>query len=516
MDSRTEGPVPGRRAARLARTAAAVAAAFVMTACGSPPAADTTRPPHEVASPSERATATAQPALLRITGEFAGRVRNQAGSYANNGQLFTFSSTCTGFGVHPDGYVATVGSCVDTSGAGAVRDAFIRAVAEQVAAGRPDLRPEDVLEHGRSTWTVEGPTTGSPMASEIRVTGIPGAPSDGLPARFVEASPSLEGDIGLLKVETSNLPVLELATGPHVPVGTPLVAAGYPESAGERLAPDAQPSIMDGAVTGTETIRGGPAYAISTVLASGMSGGPAVDHTGRVFGVLTRRGTATELFNFALPASGITELLGRNGARNELGPHDLLHREALDAYYSGEYTDAIAALDRLLGQSPTRPGATTLHAKAESARERHGDASENRVAQIVTWSGAGLGAVLVIVAGVLLLARRRRARSVVQPPAPYPPFVQQRPSARFAPHPQPGAPARPYHPYDPMAPTAMIPAARRPGRAPYDPRVAGPPGGGPRVGVNAPTGPPPIARSGVSAGIPRWSSGQPQNPGAGS
>jgi S1-C subfamily serine protease len=516
--------MPGRQVARLARTAAAVAAAFVMTACGSPPAADTARPPHEVASPSERAVATAQPALLRITGKFAGRVRNQAGSYANNGQVFTFSSTCTGFGVHPDGYIATVGSCVDTSSTGGVRDAFIRAVAEQVVAGRPDLRPEDVLAHGRSTWTVEGPATGSPVVSEIRVTGIPGAPSDGLPARVVAASPILEGDVGLLKVETSNLPVVELTTGRDVPAGTPLVAAGYPETAGELLGPDVQPSIMEGTVTGTETIGSGPAYEISTVLVSGMSGGPAVDHTGRVFGLVTRRGSATEQFNFALPASGITELLGRNGARNDLGPHDRLYREALHAYYTGEYTDASAALDRLLGEAPTRPGATTLHAKAESARERHGDASENRLTQIVTWSAAGVGAVLVVVVGVLLVARRRRARPVVHTPAPHPPFAQpQQQGAWFVPYPQPGGAARPYHPYDPMAPTATIPAARRPGPAPYDPRFAGPPAGGRtstadgrRAVVSARPGPPPIARSGVSAGIPRWSSGQPQNPGAGS
>jgi hypothetical protein len=340
-----------------------------------------------------------------------------------------------------------------------------------------------------------------------------------LPARVVEASPILEGDVALLKVETSDLPTVELAIGPDVPVGTPLVAAGYPETAGKAIGPDAQPTIMDGTVTAAETIGSGPAYEISTVLASGMSGGPAVDHTGRVFGVVTRRGSATEQFNFALPASGITELLGRNGARNELGPHDVLYREALDAYDTGEYSDAIAALDRLLAETPTRPGATTLHAKAESARERHGDASENRFTQIVTWSGAGVGAVLVIVVGALLVARRRRARPVVHTVAPHPPFAQpQQPGARFAPYPPPAVAARPYHPYDPMAPTATIPAARRPGRAPYDPRFAGPPAGGGRAAVNARTGPPPppIARSGVSAGIPRWSSGQPQNPGAGS
>lgn len=508
MDSRTEGPVPGPRAARalarVGRTAAAVAAAFVMTACGSPPAADAARPPHEGASPSERATATTQPALLRVTGRFAGRVRNQAGSYANNGELFSFTTTCSGFGVHPDGYIGTVGYCADTSRAGGVREAFIRAVAEQVVAGSPGLRPEDVLAHGRATWTVEGRTPGSPIEAEIRVSGVPGAPPDGLPARVIESRPILEGDVALLKVETSNLPTVELAPGAGVPIGTPLLAAGYPESAGEL----GKPSIMDGTVTGTEVIGNGPAYEISTVLTSGMSGGPAADHTGRVFGVITRRGSDARQFNIAVPATGITELLGRNGARNELGPHDLLHREALHAYYTGEYTDAIDALDRLLEQAPERPGAATLHAKAESAREQHGDASENRLTQIVTWSGAAVGGVLVIVVGALVVAGRRRARPAGYPPAPHPPFAHPQQPGPYA---QMGAAPVPYHRDLSMAPTATIPTPRRAGPAPYGPHA-----GDPRAVANARAGAPPIARSGVSAGIPRWSSGQPQNPGAGS
>jgi len=478
-----------RAPARLARAAMAVASALVITACGPAPAADTGRPPHEVAAPSERAAATVQPALVRVTGEFTGWVHNQSGSYANNGQPFTYTTTCTGFGVHPDGYIAAAAQCIDTAGVGGVREAFVQAAAEQLVAARPDLRLADVIEHGRSTWTVEGRTAGSPVGSEIRISGIPGAPPDGMPARVVEVRPIMEGDVALLKVETSNLPSLELATGIDIPVGTPLIAAGYPATLGELVRPDAKPSIKDGAVNGTQAVGSGSVYEISTALDGGTSGGPAVDHTGRVLGIISLRGTDAQRLDLAVPVSGITELLGRNGAGNELGPRDLLYREALDAYYTGEYTEAIDAFDRLLQQVPTHPRAGELRRSAESAREQHGDASENHVAQVVTWVSLGVAIVMVIVFGTLLLvARTRRRKPIGRAPAPHapvPPFAypQQRggphapvppfgypqqhrgPHDPFAapPHQQVGAAGGPYHPH---APTVQLRAARPVGDPP--------------------------------------------------
>jgi hypothetical protein len=474
MDPRTDEQVPGPTAtqalSRLARWAVAVCSALVVTACGAA-AGDVVPPPHEVASPSERAAATLQPALVRITGTFTGWVRNQEGAYANGGRPYTYTATCTGFGVHHDGYVATAGHCVDTTGPDGAREPFIQAAAEDLIAAMPYLRLEDVIAHGRATWTVQGRTADSPIESEIRISGIPGAPAEGLPARVVDVRPLMEGDVALLKVDSPNLPTLELATGTDIPVGTQLLAAGYPRTVGALAGPDAQPSIKDGAVSGTQTVGSGSVYEISAALDQGMSGGPTVDHAGRVIGINSLRGSDSQPFNFVVPASGVAELLGRNGMRNEPGPRDLLYREALGAYYTGEYTEAIDALDRLLQEVPAHARAGKLRADAEAARGRHGDASENHRDQVLVWVSAGVGTVLLIVVGAVLMTRSRRRKRAVYVPVPVPPQAQGHwqggPGAPFAaPAPQQaGAAARAYHPYPP-APRGPVPhgAARvRPG-----------------------------------------------------
>jgi hypothetical protein len=72
---------------------------------------------------------------------------------------------------------------------------------------------------------------------------------------------------------------------------------------------------------------------------------------------------------------------------------------------------------------PTHSQVGKLRTDAESARERHGDASENHLTQIVTWVSLGVGIVLVIVVGTLLLVvvRRWRTKPFGYGPAPHAP-----------------------------------------------------------------------------------------------
>lgn len=81
----------------------------------------------------------------------------------------------------------------------------------------------------------------------------------------------------------------------------------------------------------------------------------------------------SQAFNFVAPASGLTELLSRNGIRNELGPDDKALRAALDAYYAGHYTDAIAGFDKLLQVAPQHAQAMQYRTLAAKARDRFGD-----------------------------------------------------------------------------------------------------------------------------------------------
>jgi serine protease Do len=456
----------------LARSAAALAAALAITVCSAAPAAATVVEPEEPAG-SERAVATVRPALVRVTATFAGRVHNREGGYANNGQPYAFVFTCTGFGVHPDGYIATVGYCIDANDP-SVRELFIQSAAEEAVASSPDIPLGQMIEFGRSAWDIEGTTPGTPIASQIRVTGIAGAPPDGMFARVVDNRPIGQGDVGLLKVDTTNLPTLELATGTALAVGMPLFAAGYPEGVGERIGPGATPSIEKAVVDQAATDGGRPVYRTDNAMEVGMGGGPAFDESGRVLGINSVRMSADQqLFNLVVPISGFTDLLGRNGVRAELGPRDLRYREALDAYHGGEYTDVIEAIDRLQQEGPTHPRVAQLRSDAQTSRELHGDASENRLTQLLVWGSVAAGAILIVAVGALLVARRRRRKLVpIGAPPPFP-GPQPGPPWQGGPFPppawQPGSPNQQYGPAmypRPAAPRPPTAAPGRPGPAP--------------------------------------------------
>ena len=477
----------------LARSAVALAAAFAITVCGAAPAAAMIVEP-ELLPGSERAAATVHPALVRVTATFVGRVHDREGGYANNGQPYTFVFTCSGFGVHPDGYIATVGHCIDANDR-SVRETFIQTAVEDAVANSPGVPIGEVLEFARSGWDVEGTSPGTPIVSQIHVTGIAGAPPEGMFARVVDDRPIGQGDVGLLKVDTTGLPTLELAPGPGLAVGMTLFAAGYPETAGERIGADATPSMATGVVDQAATDGGRPVYRTDTDMEYGMSGGPAFDDSGRVLGINSTRlsDDQQQLFNLVVPVSGFTDLLARNGVRAEQGPRDLQYREALDAYDGGEYTDVIEAIDRLQQEAPTHPRIARLRSDAGASRALHGDASENRLTQILVWGSVGVGVLVIVVIGALLVARRRRAKRAMAMQPPHPPFPGPYggpggPAPAWQQGPRPGVPN---HPYGPAArpPQAPPRPPAGPGPAPQVPRSFDGPTRQIRLRRPAPAGP---------------------------
>jgi serine protease Do len=439
----------------LARSATVTLAALTVALAGAAPALAGPPDPEE-ASASERAAATVRPALVHLTGHFVGWVQDETGLYFNGGRPYEQTGTCTGFGVHPDGYVATAGHCVDTASDSAIGARFIEAAAQEAVANTPGLALEDAIAYGLANWTVVGRTAGSPIEAQLVVEGAPtGSPDDaGLPARIVEVRPFPDGDVALLKVEARNLPVLELSTASEIPVGTPLLSAGYPGNVGQLLGPGVEPSIKDGEVSGRQTVGGSVVYEISAPMTNGMSGGPAIDMNGQVVGI-NSFGPAAGGGSFAFigAATGLAELMSRNGVRNELGPLDRAYREGIDAYYTGHYSDAISAFDRVLQEVPTHAQAARLRADASAARDQFGDPGLPPVAY---WAIAGGAVALGSGVGVLVAVRRRRRRAAMaevpqQRLAGWPPFPGQPagygwpggPSAHGAPFPGPMAGPRP-------------------------------------------------------------------------
>ncbi|MFC5949701.1 trypsin-like peptidase domain-containing protein [Pseudonocardia lutea] len=542
----------------IARAAAAVAVAASVTLAtvatgGTAFAAEPGAPPGPgpspaQASPTEQAAAEVRPAVVYLTETFSAYVGDGTGLYFNNGQPYTVNATCTGFGVNPQGYIATAGHCVDTTSPDGVRATFIAMAAQEVVAANPTLALQDVVTYGLANWTVEGQAKNSPIEAQYAAvigsgTGN-GAKGQAVPARLVDFRPPSQGDVALLKIESSDLPSVQLGTDTDAAIGTPVLSIGYPAAADAVTDPTLEPSNKDGQISTKRTMGSVPYYETSASLSPGMSGGPTVDMQGEVLGINSAHLPNDQAFNFIAPASGLTELLARNGVQNQLGPNDTLYRDALADYYAGHYTDAIAGFDRLLLVDPDHGQALQFKTEAAKAKERFGDTPVVPTAQQsddtgvwglapwLFWTIVGGGAALVIGGIALLVALRRRRKGDEGPvaadiPAPRDPRldgyanwtpgqaprmpqapwgstpVPQAPQAR-APQVRPAAPAGLADGPTTLVTPADIMAAQRPApAAPFVSPASGPVGVGP-VPPAAPVAPPapPVNGSGEEAAAP--------------
>ena len=513
-----------RRSVRGAAVGAAVFAATFLGAgsalAQTPAAPPPSGPSPQQATPTERAAAEARPAVVYLTETFSGYVADETGTYFNDGNPFELSATCTGFGVNPDGYIATAGHCVDTTSPEGIRSDFITAAARQVVDVVPDLALADVVAFGMANWSVEGAAKGSPIDARISVisgaiTGT-GTTGQALPARVVDFRPFSQGDVALLKVETTDLPSVELAGDSDVQIGTPLLSVGYPASADAVTDPGLEPSNKDGQVSSKKTVGTVPVYETSAALTPGMSGGPTIDLEGRVLGVNSFMPAGeSQAFNFIAPAAGLGELLSRNGVTNELGKDDRTYRQGLDAYYAGHYTDAIATFDALLQVSPQHAQAMQFRTAAAKAKERFGDvpvapadvASSGPLglSPVLFWALGGGGSAVIVGLVVLLLVRRGRSgRQAGAPPAlPGGPFVGGAPYGR----PQYGAQHHGAQHHDGQHHDGQRYGAQLQG-VQHNPAPAQPTAGsGPKTPVGLVLSPQGPAPQSPAAGVPAWMAG---------
>ncbi len=102
---------------------------------------------------------------------------------------------------------------------------------------------------------------------------------------------------------------LEIAVGPEPPVGQRVYAIGSPKGL--------EASLSEGIVSGRREVANGVWWLQTTApISPGSSGGPLLDSTGQVVGVITAARREGQNLNFAIPASQIfTFLKGRCNSR---------------------------------------------------------------------------------------------------------------------------------------------------------------------------------------------------------
>lgn len=416
-------------------------------------------------APEQRAPSIVAPSVVYIETDWSAYVRVPKPSqlnffnWTNEGNAFTWTIRCSGFIVSPDGYIVTAGHCVDPGAEGARGQAIEIATAWLIDQGHAFAEDFDFwVQEGHLTWRVEGEESGSQPDRTVRaergvsVSGLEsGQP---LATRLVDYKPLSEGDVALLKVEESGLPSLEIAPSEGIDVGDSLLSVGFPGASDEVTDATYDATFKQGTVSAKKTREGGelPVFEISADVSGGMSGGPTVDASGRVIGVNSFGiASAPEFSKFISPSSLIQEMLSRNAVPTQLGPIDIAYRAGIDAYFAGNYTEAVKKFDEVLELDPAHQSAQEFKAKA-----REGAASAPKAAPEPAPEGGlsillivGIGAAVVLLGGgAFLLTRRRKAGLASVPESAAPAGVSpsatvgfQRPAAGPMVTPPPAAPA---------------------------------------------------------------------------
>ena len=408
-----------RRSGRALRALGALTVSIFSILQGAGLARAAEKPP--AATPEERAAALARPALVYISVEWQGFIRNFRTGYTY--PVLKSFGRCTGFVVSPDGSIVTAGHCVDPSRA-ATR--FFSLAVEARKAGQttqgsnnnPFVDPntryatwDDMFNDLQANGKLEGSKAADPpnlTVSVIRGIGTSGRPDgEKIPARVVNFLPLKDGDVALLKVEKDKLPSVELAPKSEIQIGTPVLAIGYPGSVDSVTDTNLEPSNKDGKISSKKTSGGVPFYEISAATSPGMSGGPVVDLEGRVVGLISFGPNAeTQAFNFIVASSIIADSLTRNGMKAQLGPVDRDFRVGLAKYYEGKYKDAIKSFDKVLGVVPS-------HQQAQEYRQRAVEASPSSDGGSFPVVPVLLG--LALVCGGALFMHRRRSIKKAKP-----------------------------------------------------------------------------------------------------
>lgn len=404
----------------------AAAGVLAVFAVGAPAVASVAAPTPATtaATPVQQAEAIAKPSVVFIKTEWTGWLTHatfagvdiaDALSSTGGAPKFTVTTTCSGWIADPNGYVVTAGHCVDDqSMAYGGRGLIVQAAVAQIATdvGLTAAEAQSMLTYGYQNWTVEGSDKGSPPDRVVGVYQTKAASgvsvTEPMQAKVVDVEAFTKGDVALLKVESkSAMPALTLAaTQPAT--GSQVIAAGYPGSVSDTVDPSNDPSMKDGSVSAeTRTVAGVPFTEISAATSSGMSGGPVVDLQGHVVGTVSwSPGVETQAFNFMTATSSLRELTSRNGVTSTISATDQAYRDGLTAYFAGKYHDAVKKFDAVLALEPA-------HAMAQEYKQLsiQNYPSEKKASSSNTTLYVGIGAgvvvLAVVVAGFLLIKRRR-------------------------------------------------------------------------------------------------------------
>jgi regulator of sirC expression with transglutaminase-like and TPR domain len=110
-------------------------------------------------------------------------------------------------------------------------------------------------------------------------------------------------DLAVIQIGASNLPALKLGESSEVKQGASVVAMGNPRGLTH--------SVVQGVVSAFREFENGRMIQLAIPIEPGNSGGPLLDASGRVIGILEMKSAVTENLGFATPIDALKTLLER-------------------------------------------------------------------------------------------------------------------------------------------------------------------------------------------------------------
>jgi S1-C subfamily serine protease len=329
----------------------------------------------------QEALLRAKPAVALVVSEVGAVVTLRCGT-GNERRVSPapFRETGTGWLVDSGGWVITnarVASAATEPGASVTAELLEKAVRTEClpallaarglrSGDRPDVE-RDLLHQTLVAVEKTAALKLNPSISVLLSNGIR------FPATVVKQSPPLRGqamsgrDLALLRVEAADMPVLPLADSSVLKIGDPLHILGFPGVVltHELLSASAkvEASVTSGAISGfRQDASGQPVIETDAPAAWGNSGGPVVNNSGRVVGVLgfvtleSSGGGIVQGFNFVIPSSAVRDFLEGTGVPAS-GPSkfNAAWDAGLAAFFAGNHRRAAPLLreaNRLLPDLP--------------------------------------------------------------------------------------------------------------------------------------------------------------------
>lgn len=222
-------------------------------------------------------------------------------------------------------------------------------------------------------------------------------------------------DVALLKINTSQAPVLPLGEADKVNQNDPVSLIGFPQDADNQLTANniIAPSVTNGHISSIRATTGkiSRLFQSDADASQGNSGGPALNENGEVIGIVTYRFKDDEAANAAKSyireVNDLKQLLkSRSIALRADSQTTVYWKKGLELASQNKYSEAIEQYKLALQEYPAHRLARTYIGQAEAAIKEGKDVKDPPYLLLITLGAIIGGSVMVISAAVLISHHR--------------------------------------------------------------------------------------------------------------